>query len=90
MKTSDYLAQELQSAGLHKQIVDAARDGYFDELTSPLLQEPNLTQTPRQILVRELKEQGFAKLANRAKRGEFAPTDDEIEMHRKQIEESGK
>lgn len=70
--TKQRLAAALEDAGLHPQIVGAAVDGYFDELESPLT-------APIAVLAKEMRDQGFPKLAKRAERGEWNATDTERE-----------
>ena len=73
LPTKERLAIALEEAGAHPQIVQVARDGYFDQCQSPL-------PMPIATLIQEMNEQGFPDLARRAEQGEFDATEEEIEQ----------
>ena len=70
--TKERLARALEEAGVNPQVVQAARDGYFDALESAL-------HAPIAALAKEMQQMGRLDLAARAQNGEFDPTPYEIE-----------
>jgi hypothetical protein len=70
--TAEYLAAALRSAGAPDDMIDKARDGYYDDYRSPLA-------TPITQLVGDAVSFGLAEIAERARRGDFDATREEAD-----------
>lgn len=68
--TSEKLACALEKAGCPPQMVQAARDGYYDDFKSPLA-------TPQIQLAADLTDLGKGELVERVKDGEFDSSGEE-------------
>ena len=70
MRTTKKLAVELEKAGAPQDMIQAARDGYYDDYLSDLA-------TPIHQLVKDATKHGLNEIAERAKDGEFDTTKEE-------------
>lgn len=70
MKTKDRLARDLKLFSAPEQMIEYARNGFYDDFESP-------TATPILRLIQDCLENGINEIAERAKNGEYDATKEE-------------